>query len=341
MSRRSKGRDINGILLLDKPAGLSSNKILQKVKWLYQAKKAGHTGSLDPLATGMLPICFGAATKISSFLLDSSKHYRVIGTLGTATDTGDEEGSVIETCALPGLDEQGVEKVLAQFRGDISQIPPMYSALKHHGKRLYDIARQGETVERPARNLTIHALELINYDQASIELQVHCSKGTYIRTLVEDIAKALGSCGHVHRLHRTVVDPFDTNTMISFEAIEKASGDGHAALDKLLIPADAGLRHLPEVHLSEAQSKAILFGQAIELSEAINLEKSVESRQSTHAIDAPGKATAPAHAPQLRSVRKSGINEKWLRIYANDQRFLGVGSTNQAILYPKRLFVSQ
>lgn len=303
MSRRSKGRDISGILLLDKPANISSNKILQKVKWLYQAKKAGHTGSLDPLATGMLPICFGSATKVSSFLLDSSKHYRVIGTLGAATDTGDEEGSVIENCALPELNEAAVEKALDQFRGDISQIPPMYSALRHNGKRLYEIARQGKTVERPARNLTIYSLALINYDKATIELLVHCSKGTYIRTLIEDIAKKLGSCGHVHLLHRTVVDPFDATRMISFQTIEAAAEQGQEALDQLLLPVDSGLSHLPEVQLSEAQTEAVMFGQAVE----------------------PDNLT----------------DEKWLRMYSDQEQFLGIGSAKESVLRPKRMFVTQ
>lgn len=301
MSRRSKGRDISGILLLDKPANVSSNQILQKVKWLYQAKKAGHTGSLDPLATGMLPLCFGAATKISSFLLDASKHYRVIGTLGAATNTGDEEGAIIEECALPALAPQDVEKVLDQFRGEICQVPPMFSALKHQGKRLYEIARSGETVERPARDLTIYKLQLLGYSQDKIELQVHCSKGTYIRTLVEDIAKALGSCGHVHKLHRTLVEPFDTKNLVSFEMVETASEHGSEALDQLLLPADIGLSHLPLVQLSEHQSKAVLYGQ---------------------------------------SVEPDGIeNEKWLRIYASNNQFIGVGSAKCGLLQPKRLFI--
>jgi tRNA pseudouridine55 synthase len=225
-------RTVNGILLLDKPAGLTSNAALQAVKRLYRARKAGHTGSLDPLATGLLPICFGEATKISGFLLDADKHYRVQCRLGVRTNTGDAEGEVLEQRPVEGITEAALRKVIEGFIGDIEQIPPMYSALKHKGERLYNLARQGVEVEREARTVTIHALELLDFGGDTAELRVHCSKGTYVRTLVEDIGALLGCGAHVSGLRRLGVGPFDGSVMHDMDALEALASEGYPALDR-------------------------------------------------------------------------------------------------------------
>ena len=211
--KRNKGRNVSGVLLLDKPQGCSSNHILQKVKRLFGAAKAGHTGSLDPLATGMLPICFGEATKISAFLLDSDKRYHLTCQLGVTTTTGDAEGEVTETLDACSITEQDIKAVLPEFIGEIEQIPPMYSALKHNGERLYKLARQGIEVERKARKITIYDIEYISLvkdeqQRVFLELEVSCSKGTYVRTLVEDIAKKLHSGAHITALRRLSVGPY-------------------------------------------------------------------------------------------------------------------------------------
>jgi len=299
--RRVQGREIDGILLLDKPTGLSSNQALQTVKRLYRARKAGHTGSLDPLATGMLPICFGQATKISSFLLASDKRYRAVGRLGEATDTGDAEGEVIRRCAAADIDEFRLEKALARFRGEIEQTPPMYSALKHNGERLYEIARRGESVERPARRVVIHALTLKSFHDNHFELDVHCSKGTYIRSLVEDIAKSLDSCAHVTALRRTAVAPFEKDAaMATLEQLEATVEKGLEALDALLLPVDSGLAHWPETSVPQALADRLLRGQPVSL--------------ETPPVD--------------------GL----VRVYAPGRRFLGIGSATAGRLAPKRLF---
>ena len=201
-------REVDGILLLDKPTGISSNAALQQARRLFRALKAGHAGSLDPLASGLLPVCFGQATKVCGQLLESAKAYRVVARLGEQTDTADAEGQVIATRPVPPLDRNEVEAVVARFMGDQTQVPPMYSALKHGGKRLYELARQGETVDRAARSIHIGSIEVLRVDLPEVELEVACSKGTYIRTLVEDIARALGTVGHVAVLRRLRVDAF-------------------------------------------------------------------------------------------------------------------------------------
>ena len=204
MSRRNpKGRDINGIVLLDKDTGLSSNAALQKVKRLFFAKKAGHTGSLDPLASGILPICLGQATKVAQFLLDDDKRYYVRGKLGEITDTGDCEGVIVKTQAFEQLNKEKVVAAAMSFKGDILQVPPMYSALKKDGQPLYKLARQGIEIERPARPVTIHNIDFISYEQGVIALNVSCSKGTYIRSLIQDIGDKLGCGAHVIELRRT------------------------------------------------------------------------------------------------------------------------------------------
>ena len=199
---RAPRRDVHGVLLLDKPTGLTSNDALQKAKRLYAANKAGHTGSLDPLASGLLPICFGEATKVSGFLLDADKHYAVTCKLGQRTATADAEGEVVETKPVPALTPDLIERALAGFRGDIMQVPPMYSALRHQGRRLYDLAREGIEVPREPRPVSIFRLELKDWSPESLSMEVVCSKGTYIRTLVEDVAAALGTWAHVTVLRR-------------------------------------------------------------------------------------------------------------------------------------------
>lgn len=222
-SNLKKRRDINGILLLDKPLGLTSNSALQKVKWLFHAAKAGHTGSLDPLATGMLPICFGSGTKVSSFLLDADKRYLVTGEIGIATESGDAEGKVIQVNDNVTLHTANVKDVLDSFIGHIEQIPPMYSALRYKGRRLYELAREGTEVDRVSREVTIYDIQLKDLTQTKFTIEVHCSKGTYIRTLIEDISKALGTVGFVTKLRRLVVAPFYEDQMIKMECIEECS----------------------------------------------------------------------------------------------------------------------
>jgi len=249
MSRRRKGNDVHGILLLDKPPGFSSNQAVQKVRWLFQARKAGHTGSLDPFATGMLPICFGEASKTAAFMLDATKSYLAVARIGQATATGDVEGEVIETLPVPDLTPEVVEAVFAGFRGPIEQVPPMYSALKHQGEPLYKLAREGREIERQARSVVIHQLQFVSWTPPLLEFQVTCSKGTYIRTLAEDIASALGSCAHLASLRRLKVGLFEEREMVSLESVQEAVEAGRH-LD-LLLPVDAGLMNWPVVILDQ------------------------------------------------------------------------------------------
>ena len=229
---RPTRRELHGVLLLDKPLGLTSNDALQKAKRIFVAKKAGHTGSLDPLASGLLPLCFGEATKVSGFLLDADKYYVVSCKLGIRTATADAEGEVTETRPVPALDETVIERALARFRGDILQVPPMYSALRHQGQRLYDLAREGIEVPREARPLTIHELLLTGHTADSLSLEVCCSKGTYIRSLVEDVAEALGTCAHVTLLRRLAVGPFGRGSVMhSLTELEQKAGEGTEVLD--------------------------------------------------------------------------------------------------------------
>ncbi len=253
-------RDVHGVLLLDKPVGMTSNQALQAVKRLFNARKAGHTGSLDPLASGLLPLCFGEATKVSAYLLDADKEYAVQCRLGSRTTTADAEGEVLETCQLPTLKQTRIEQVFGQFCGVITQIPPMYSALKHQGQRLYDLARDGIEVPRKPRSVTIHSLVLTAYSNDSLEFKVRCSKGTYVRTLVEDLARAFGSCGHVSALRRTLVGPY-TN-MHRLEELQQAHMHNNV-LDRLLLPIDSALTHWPQVHMSEDAVWYFLKGQAV------------------------------------------------------------------------------
>ncbi|MEE4377398.1 MAG: tRNA pseudouridine(55) synthase TruB [Candidatus Competibacteraceae bacterium] len=261
----NRNRSVNGILLLDKPSGLSSNAALQVVKRLYCARKAGHTGSLDPLASGMLPICLGEATKFAGFLLDANKRYRFACQLGVVTDTGDAEGEVVSTRAVPSLTQATVADALAQLTGDIQQLPPMYSALKHQGQRLYKLARQGQVVERQPRPVTIHSLNLLSLEGDRIECEVHCSKGTYVRTLAADLGELLSCGAHVVALRRVGVEPYDGNAMMSLDELEKPAEQGYAALDALLLPLDSALAGWPVVHVSEDMATGLSHGQSVRL----------------------------------------------------------------------------
>ncbi|MES2141488.1 MAG: tRNA pseudouridine(55) synthase TruB [Pseudomonadota bacterium] len=258
-------RFVNGILLLDKPAGITSNQALQTVKRLFSAKKAGHTGSLDPLATGMLPLCFGEATKFSQFLLEADKAYWVSACLGKKTRTGDAEGEVIETRPiLPSCFEK-LESVLSGFRGVISQIPPMFSALKFKGKPLYELARQGITVERSAREVIVHSLILLDATKDSINLEIKCSKGTYIRTLIEDIGDALGCGAYVQGLRRLSVSDYNENEMVSLEQLESFNEEER---DCCLLPLESLLQAWPILKLSQAAAYYLDRGQPILLPNA-------------------------------------------------------------------------
>ncbi|WP_337058880.1 tRNA pseudouridine(55) synthase TruB [Pseudomonas sp. USHLN015] len=261
-------RNISGILILDKPRGMSSNQALQKVRWLLNAEKAGHTGSLDPLATGVLPLCFGEATKFSQYLLDADKGYETLAQLGVTTTTGDAEGEVLERREVT-VGRADIEARLADFRGEIKQIPPMYSALKKDGQPLYKLARAGEVVEREARSVTIARLELLAFESAQARLAVACSKGTYIRTLVEDLGQVLGCGAHVAELRRTQAGPFSLAQAITLDELEKAHAEGgNEALDRFLLPEDSGLEHWPLVQLSEHSAYYWLHGQPVRAPEA-------------------------------------------------------------------------
>ena len=273
MSRpRKKGRDVHGVFLLDKPQGVSSNDIMQKVKRLFKANKAGHTGALDPLATGMLPICLGEATKFSQFLLDSDKRYVVTAKLGERTDTSDAEGQVVQSREV-NVAEADILAALSAFRGEILQVPTMFSALKHNGKPLYEYARAGITVEREARPITIFELKFIDYQAPFLTLEVHCSKGTYIRTLVDDLGEALGCGAHVTMLRRLAVADYPIEEMMPIEDLALlADSFPSSELDRLLLPMDTAVASLPQLNLTAEQTKAVGFGQRVkfENTQALN-----------------------------------------------------------------------
>ena len=261
--RRQHGRDVSGILLLDKPLGVTSNDALQRAKRLYHARKAGHTGSLDPLAEGLLPLCFGEATKLSAYLLDADKHYWVRVRLGVSTTTGDAEGEVVRTRPTEGVSRELLEQVIGRFVGRIEQLPPMYSALKYQGQRLYKLAREGVEVPREPRAVTVHAIELGAVGGGEFEMMVHCSKGTYVRTLAEDIGEALGCGAHVSGLRRTGVGPYGAQEMVTMQRIEQAAEAGNDALDALLLPLDSAVGHWPEVRLSADSTYYLKLGQPV------------------------------------------------------------------------------
>jgi tRNA pseudouridine synthase B len=272
---RKRGRDIHGVFLLDKPQGVSSNDIMQKVKRIFQANKAGHTGALDPLATGMLPICLGEATKFSQFLLDADKRYLVTAKLGERTDTSDAEGQIVETREVK-VKTPEILTALEQFRGDILQVPTMFSALKHNGKPLYEYARQGITVDREARPITIFELNFIEYNAPYLTLEVHCSKGTYIRTLVDDLGEVLGCGAHVTMLRRTAVADYPTEKMLDWNALQAlAEPQDLSLLDALLLPIDTAVANLPALTLNESQTQGIGFGQRIKFDNSNRLQGQV------------------------------------------------------------------
>ena len=258
-----RGRDVRGILLLDKPGGETSNRALQRVKRLFQAAKAGHTGSLDPLATGMLPICFGAATRLAEYLLDARKTYAVTAVLGVATDTGDADGEVTERFDAKLPSEPEVRTALESFLGDGEQTPPMYSALKRDGKRLYELARQGVVVDRAPRHVRIDAIALDSCAGPVCRFTVTCSKGTYVRSLVTDLAERLGTVGHVTALRRLAVEPFDPADMVAFEQLELDAAQGVAALDRRLLAAERALVGWPAVELPPAAAVRLRHGQPV------------------------------------------------------------------------------
>lgn len=261
--RRSRGRDLNGILLLDKSAGVSSNGALQMAKKMFAAAKAGHTGSLDPLATGMLPICFGEATKFSQFLLESDKSYRVTAKLGVTTETGDADGNVVDTTEVNATPTQ-IEAALLSFKGEIEQIPSMYSAIKHEGVPLYKLAREGKTVERKPRPVTIYDLRILGIDGDEVEFEVDCSKGTYVRSLVEDTGAILGCGGHVTALHRLSAGPYPAERMLTLEQLGKIKETGgFEAIDELLLPLSTSVADWPRVELGDNAAYYLQQGQPV------------------------------------------------------------------------------
>jgi len=301
--RKAKGRPVQGILLLDKPSGMTSNDALQRVKRLYFARKAGHTGSLDPLASGMLPICLGEATKASGFLLDADKRYWVRCKLGERTNTGDSEGEVVESRPVGRYTEAGIEAVFDRFRGAISQVPPMYSALKHQGQRLYALARQGVEVEREPREVMIHELRLGRLEGDCLEFEAHCSKGTYVRTLAEDIGEALGCGAHVTALRRTQAGPYREEQMVTMERLKELYTEDRAALDRLLLPVESALVQWPDVNLTSDAAFYLRQGQ-------------------------------PVLVPRAPT---SG----WVRLYVGDRTFLGMGEViDDGRVAPRRLMKS-
>lgn len=271
MARRRKGRPINGVVLLDKPTGISSNDALQKVKRIYFAEKAGHTGALDPLATGMLPICLGEATKFSQFLLDSDKRYRVIAKLGERTDTSDSDGEVVETRPV-SVDLETLTACIEKFRGETDQVPSMFSALKYQGKPLYEYARQGIEVPRESRKITVYDIVLHRFEGDEVEMEVHCSKGTYIRTIVDDLGEMLGCGAHVTMLRRTGVANYPYESMVTLEQLnellEQAQSQEIAPkslLDPLLLPMDTAVQALPEVNVNAELTDLIQHGQPVQV----------------------------------------------------------------------------
>ena len=290
--------NLNGILLLDKPLMLSSNHAIQKIKKQFNIKKVGHTGTLDPLATGLLPVCMGQATRISRFLINSDKTYRALIMLGTRTSTGDKEGEIIETCSSDvSTNTAYIDKVLKSFIGEQKQIPPMYSALKHNGERLYKLAQKGLNVSRKARSINIYSIDLISINDDYLEVIIECSKGTYIRTLAEDIAKKLGTVGHIDQLRRLNIKCFHDQSMFSFNQIMKAK-----SINQFLLPIDIPLKHLAKKDFSESESSMFINGLSIQTNQRSNNESD------------------------------------YIRIYNDESVFLGLGLYSNGYIKPKIVF---
>lgn len=269
MARKTRGRAIDGVILVDKPIGESSNRVLQQVKRIFYAQKAGHTGALDPLATGMLPICLGESTKFAQFLLDADKSYRVVAELGIRTNTSDADGDIVEAKPVT-VSAADIHAALDQFRGDITQVPSMFSALKHEGKPLYDYARRGITIERKARPISIYELAVVAIELSLVTLDVHCSKGTYIRSLVDDLGQALGCGAYVKSLHRTGVGKYSVTQMHSLESLQALVASrvapedfAYQALDAFLLPIDAPVEQLPQILVGQAIGHGFLHGQPV------------------------------------------------------------------------------
>ena len=262
-------RKINGVLILDKPIGLTSNAALQVAKRVFEAAKAGHTGSLDPLATGVLPLCFGEATKFSQYLLDADKRYLATFTLGVATNTGDAEGEIISTAAVPVLEMSALDRVLDQFRGKIQQTPSMFSALKVNGQPLYKLARQGIEIERKSREVSIFKYEILRLEENLVEVDIVCSKGTYVRSLAEDLGKVLGCGAHVSALRRIQSGPYEESRAISLDKLEELKEEGGLdALDELLLPVESSIENWPSVQLTELTAAYFKQGQAVQVAKA-------------------------------------------------------------------------
>ncbi len=252
------------MIIVDKPSGASSNDAVQRAKQLYRAQKVGHTGSLDPLATGVLPLCFGEATKFSQFLLDSDKKYWVRIRLGVRTDSGDADGHVLETRQVVDIDAMAVRQVLAEFCGEIDQVPSMFSAIKHQGQPLYKLARRGIEVERKSRRVMVYSNELVAFHGDEFELEIHCSKGTYVRTIAEELGAKLGCGAHVCALRRRQAGPYDESEMVSFAELEQIRDEGgFEALDALLLPVESAVRDWPVVSVSDATAFYIRQGQPV------------------------------------------------------------------------------
>ena len=303
MSKRyKKGRDINGVVLLDKASGGSSNHALQQVKRLFGANKAGHTGSLDPLASGLLPICLGQATKVAQFLLDDDKRYFVRAKLGQISSTGDSEGKIVNFGSTQGINESSIRSVLLQFIGNVNQVPPMYSALKRNGTPLYKLARKGIEIERSPRPVIIHEINFLDLEDEVLSLDVFCSKGTYIRTLVEDIGKSLGCGGHVIELRRTGFAHLDLSGSKTYEQLSKLKEQNIESLDSVILSADKMLPNLESVYLDSEQTRDIRLGKKIEYLGFSNPQK--------------------------------------LKLYDHNEQFIGIGESNlMSEILPKRLFV--
>ena len=303
MSKRNKkGRDIDGIVLLDKASGGSSNHFLQQVKRLFDASKAGHTGSLDPLASGLLPICFGQGTKVAQFLLNDDKRYSVRAKLGQISNTGDSEGKVINFGPTQGIDDNSIRNILTNFIGNINQVPPMYSALKRNGIPLYKLARKGIEIERSPRPVIIHEINFLGFDDKVVSLDIFCSKGTYIRTLVEDIGKSLGCGAHVVELRRTGFAHFDLSESKTYEQLSKLKEQSLESLDSVILGADEILPNLESVYLDSEQTSDIRLGKKIEYLGFSTSQK--------------------------------------LKLYDHNERIIGIGESNlMSEILPKRLFV--
>jgi len=276
-SRHKDFTDVHGILLLDKPAGISSNQALQKLRHLLKANKAGHTGNLDPMATGLLPCCFGDATKVADLMINADKAYRAEAVLGSQTDTGDATGTVIEKAVVPELNKNQIQAACDALCGDIQQIPPMYSALNHKGRRLYDLARQGIEVERKAREITIHHFQVLDFESVhetvKVTFDVTCSKGTYIRTLIEDWAKQLNTLAHMTALHRTQSGLFNADQMVSLEYLQAGENP-----QKYLLSSDAALTEYNGIQLNQQQAQDLIHGKQTVVSETDGMYRLYDSQ---------------------------------------------------------------